>query len=104
MVGGLDVIAEALVVLAERVDVVAADLSCEEKQRRQRHECRLAGLVRSLQLHPAVGVPDLGAVVFPQVHHASAERLPAVGAHGLRQPPLDGGDAPRRELVKRRHG
>lgn len=38
VVGRLDVIAEALVVLAQRVDVVAGDLAREEEQGGQRHE------------------------------------------------------------------
>jgi hypothetical protein len=38
MAGGLDVVTEALVVLTQRVDVVAGDLAREEKQGGQRHE------------------------------------------------------------------
>ncbi|HET6191654.1 MAG TPA: hypothetical protein VFE59_32180 [Trebonia sp.] len=99
MVGRLHVIAEMLVALTQRVDVVAGDVAGQQEQRCQRHERRLARLVRALQLHPAVGVPDLCGVVLPQVHHACPLRLPTVGTGRLGQLAGDRSDAPRREFL-----
>ena len=48
MVGRLHVVAEVLIALAERVDVVAGDVAGQQEQRCQRHKRGFSGLVGSL--------------------------------------------------------
>ena len=79
---GLDVVAERLPGTPQGVDVVRGDVSEPRDQRGQRHQGRLPGLIAARELHPAVGIPVLGDLKFPQVHHTGPQHLPAVGPGG----------------------
>ena len=92
--GRLDVVAEALLALAERVDVVAGDVAREQQQRRERHQGGLAGLVRALELEAPVRIPDFGGVVLPEIHHPGPQRLPALRAGGHGETSGGGGISP----------